>query len=244
MWAILGVSILQNILIVEDHLDAGVAMNSIVSRAFAGASIDNVPTLQRAREKISENSYDLVVLDLGLPDGKGENFILEITSSQPNAYIVISTIHDESDRLLLALENGAKGYLLKEQDPDYLVSEFEGILSGKPPLAPAITRRLLEVVRNRNGKQGGGLSNDGSPEVAKVATSISMSTQNGSTEALTDREKEVLGLIGKGFSRPEIAGILGISKHTVATHLRKVYDKLSITNRSEATLMAVELGLC
>ena len=235
---------MQRILIVEDHLDARQAMEKIVRNAFGVALVDSASTLQRAREMLSKDSYDLIVLDLGLPDGKGEDFILEISNVQPNAYVVISTIHDESDRLLSALENGAKGYLLKEQSAEFLASEFRGIMNGKPPLAPAVTRRLLEVVRSRRYNQDSemdrknpGVDDSGGVEKLHLRATETIG------DYLTDREREILGLLGKGFSRPEIAGILSISKHTVATHLSKVYDKLGITNRSEATLMAIELGL-
>ena len=234
---------MQSILIVEDHADARSAMSSIVTMAFGKPSIDEVPTLELARANLNTNTYDLIVLDLGLPDGNGEDFILEIKSVQPNAYVVVSTIHDESERLLTALENGAKGYLLKELPKKQLVEEFKGIQNGKPPLAPAVTRRLLEHIRVRS--NGSDVSASGNPVLGETESSKEdfLTADIDQIALLTDREKEILGLLGKGFNRPEIAGILGISKHTVATHVGKIYDKLRITNRSEATLVAQELGL-
>jgi len=231
----------QNILIVEDHADALSHMKEIVGEAYSSPSVTAVSTLSQARTALVDGTFDLVVLDLGLPDGRGETFIAEILNQQPNAYVVISTIHDESERLLEALQQGAKGYLLKEQPRELLVAEFSGITQGKPPFAPAVTRRLLEFVRLQKTQpdtQNKPVIANGSPNESKDEF-----IENDAFLLLTTREKEVLALVGKGFNRPEIAGILSISKHTVATHLSKIYEKLGVANRSEAVLAAYQFGL-
>lgn len=229
---------MQRILIIEDHTDVRRQMTAVLSEAFEDPEICDVATLEQARQQIGSTPFDLVVLDLGLPDGKGEDFICEIRRAQPNAYVVVSTIHDESDHLLAALQNGAQGYLLKEQEFDLLVAEFKGILKGRPPLAPAVTRRLLEHLRTNSDRfqstAGDGPQplppQDRPPERDVDAAQAVMS--------LTERENEILVLLSKGFNRPEIAGILGISKHTVAAHVAKIYGKLGISSRSEAAVIA------
>ncbi|MBL4786544.1 MAG: response regulator transcription factor [Cohaesibacteraceae bacterium] len=232
---------MKNVLVIEDHHDARKVIKNVVTKAFTSPIIDDVDTLGAAREKLQNTKYDLVVLDLNLPDGAGEDFILEVLRLQPGVYIVISTIHDESERLITALENGAKGYLLKEQPPAVLVEEFRGILQGKPPLAPAVTRRLLELMRNRSSSAPGENGNS----APKDHASVSHANHAPPVEeaVLTVREKEVLTLLAKGFNRPEVAGILDISKHTVATHIGKIYVKLDVTSRSEAALIARQKGL-
>lgn len=246
---------MQKILIVEDHNDARREIRRIVGEAFEQPDIDDVATLAQARTKILAQAYDLVVLDLGLPDGNGEDFIHEILAQQPNAYVVISTIHDESDRLLAALENGAKGYLLKEQPSELLIEEFRGIQRGKPPLAPAVTRRLLEHMRASSPTKNAGLTTslplqDNTTNSAKTGNTnppnpddTGLREEADQISNLTDREKEILVFLAKGFNRPEIAGILGISKHTVATHVAKIYNKLDISSRSEATVIAMHHDL-
>lgn len=230
---------MENVLIVEDHGQARDVMHGILSEAFAGPQILGASTIEQARIFLKNGIFDLVVLDLDLPDGRGEEFIAEILSSHPTSYIVISTIHDESERLLTALENGAKGYLLKEQSPEKLVEAFIGIKMGQPPLAPAVTRRILEFMRLRNNvARAADSTSDKAPQ---PLSSTSIAVQN--IGRLTEREKEILRLIAKGFNRPEIAGILTISKHTVATHLAKIYEKLDVTTRSEAIILAYEAGL-
>lgn len=234
---------MQQILIVEDHSDARREISRVVRAAFARPDIDDVPTLAQARAKLAHTAYDLVVLDLGLPDGKGEDFITDILRQQPNTYVVISTIHDESERLLTALENGAKGYLLKEQPFDHLVEEFRGIQQGKPPLAPAVTRRMLEYMRTNSAENDGDTQ---APDLAKSDATTAPDAKLSKAkqiESLTERELEILVFLAKGFNRPEVAGILNISKHTVATHVTKIYNKLDISSRSEAAVIAQQYGL-
>ncbi len=232
-------AILKEILIVEDHEDARLTIQKIVMRAFTKPTIYTADTIEKARREINKHSFDLIVLDLGLPDGKGEDFIPELLELQPNAYVVISTIHDESERLLNALENGAKGYLLKEQPIDFLVEEFQGIARGKPPLAPAITRRLLEHIRERS--YASYQPENSSTKLTRQANPTN--EEEADVAKLTKRELEIFVLLAKGFNKPEIAGFLNISKHTVATHVTKIYSRLSIVNRSEATLIARNLEL-
>lgn len=236
---------MRNILIVDDHSGARKLMRSVVSRAFVEAEVADVSTLKAAQHHLETSGIDLLVMDLNLPDGSGDDFILNILDMQPNCYVVVSTIHDESERLVRALENGAKGYLLKEQPVESLVEEFRGILHGKPPLAPAVTRRLLEMMRNRS------ISTRMLPEptveseieVLRVENDLSTAPQAYRDMGLTKREQEVLTLLAKGFSRPEVAGFLNISKHTVATHIGKIYSKLDVSSRSEAALIAQQNGL-
>ena len=217
---------MKTVLIIEDHLHALERMREVITKAFGEVEISEALTLGSASRVIRQISFDLIVLDLDLPDGKGEDFIPELNEVYDELpYVVVSTIHDESDRLLAALNNGAKGYLLKEQTKNHLISEFRGILNNKPPLAPTVTNQLMDFVRN--------MSN----EISRFPTKEN-DRRNFNSFNLTDREKEILVLIAKGYERQEIAGMLSISKHTVATHISKVYSKLDIKSRAEAALVA------
>ncbi len=223
---------MQNILIVEDHDDAMIRMKQIVSEAFENPTVATATTLEMGRQHLKKQFFDLAILDLALPDGNGETLALEISTQFPNTYVVISTIHDESERLLSALQNGARGFLLKEQPKDHLIQEFKGILKGKPPLAPTVTRRLMEMVKVRG-------------EEAPKAFNTSPQTANLDKYSLklTKREAEVLRMIAKGLDRTEIGNLLGISQNTVSSHISKLYSKAKIRNRAEATRLAHALGL-
>lgn len=236
---------MRNILIVDDHSGARKLMRSVVNSAFAEAEVADVSTLKAAQKHLETSGIDLLVMDLNLPDGNGDDFILNILEMQPNCYVVVSTIHDESERLVRALENGAKGYLLKEQPVESLVEEFRGILHGKPPLAPAVTRRILEMMRNRSISAQSLNEPSLVPSAKGQPIEVDLSDTPGASRnmGLTKREQEVLSLLAKGFSRPEVAGFLNISKHTVATHIGKIYSKLDVSSRSEAALIAHQNGL-
>lgn len=222
---------MKRILLVDDHVGARQRLTEVLRRAFDSPELSPVSTLAEARAQLKSHVFDIIVLDLSLPDGSGDAFLQEILAHDPSAYVVIATIHDESEHLVRALENGAKGYLLKEQSIEELTENFIGIQSGRPPLAPAVTRRLLELVRSQT------LSKPAEPPPAPAAETSAPS------EDLTSRELEVLSLLARGFSRPEIAGFLDISRHTVATHIGKIYSKLDISSRSEAAIYAKQHGL-
>ena len=201
-----------------------------MSRAFEVAETQCASTLASARLLLAKGPYDIVVLDLNLPDGSGEEFLGEILAHDASAYVIIATIHDEGARLASALANGAKGYLLKDRSIEELTENFIGIQDGRPAITPAMTQRLIELMNQK------ALQDVLSGPSAKLAVDVS-------PNVLTEREREVLALLSRGFSRPEIAGFLDISRHTVATHIGKIYEKLDVSSRSEAAIYAERSGL-
>jgi DNA-binding NarL/FixJ family response regulator len=132
---------------------------------------------------------------------------------------VVATVFDDDAHLFPALRAGAQGYVLKDQSREQLADMLRGIVAGQPPLSPSIARRLLRQFRT----------------VADVAAAPA--------ESLTAREREVLGLIGKGLTVPATAQALGISRHTCVGYVKEIYRKLEVGSRAEATLAASRLGL-
>jgi DNA-binding NarL/FixJ family response regulator len=220
---------MQSILLIEDHEGARHRLTEVLKRAFVEPEIVATSTLRAARPLISQRAFDLIVLDLSLPDGSGEDFLMEIFAIHEKAYVVIATIHDEGDRLSRALANGAQGYLLKDRSIEELTENFIGIRDGRPAITPAITSKLITMVNEQKIVPG---------DVRQDA-----SVGSAALDLLTERETEVLVLLARGFSRPEIAGFLEISRHTVATHIGKIYEKLDISSRSEAAIYAERGGL-
>ena len=144
---------------------------------------------------------------------------------QPNAVPVVVTIFDDDEHLFPALQAGAFGYLLKEQPKDLLVAQLLRITQGEPPLSPSIARRVLGYFANA------------------AVRRASLMRQVEVQVALTERETDVLQRVAKGYTLPEIASQLGISKYTVADHIKQVYRKLDVSSRAEATLEAARRGL-
>ncbi len=207
---------MKKTLILEDHREAREMLCDVVKQALPEAEIDQAVTVRQASKYIKKQCYDLAIVDISLPDGNGIEFVTDIHACCTNTYIVMATIHDGSDYVFNALRAGAKGYLLKDQTETSLVSALKGILSGQPPLSPNIAHLILDYFYLEEEPQ---------------------------KNILTNREKEVLTLLAKGYNRKSIAELLGISHYTVADFIKQVYAKLEVHSSVEASMEAARMGL-
>ena len=206
---------MKHALIVEDLPDTRDWLTRLVEAAFPGVTCLGADSVETALNKLSIKSFDLALVDLGLPDGDGTQIIEALNNLNPRPVIVVATIYDDDRHLFPALQAGAQGYLLKDQPMDQLTANLRGILDGNPPLSPAIARRLL------------GFFKDPTP----------------GGESLTNREKEALGLLAKGMKVAEMASAMGITRYTASDYVKSVYRKLNVSSRAQATLHAVRMGL-
>ena len=211
-------SSMDNVLIVEDHEDVAAVLQDVVKTAFDSSTIKRVGTLAEGLEAIKENQFDLALIDLGLPDGSGMYLIKALSTTQ-KTFTVVTTIFDDNEHLFDCLSAGAQGYLLKGHQQDEIVDLLQGILNGRPPLSPSIAQAILGHFRS--------------------------DTKSKSKESsiLTVRESEILQLIANGCHVKEVADMLLIANSTVSAHIKKIYQKLDIHNRAEATAAAVNLNL-
>lgn len=225
---------MRSVLLVDDHLEAQQRMRAVLEEVFPSSSLALASTVATARALIGRRAFDLAVLDLSLPDGRGESLIEPLRAVSPDCLVVVWSMHDQTSRLIDVLAKGANGYLLKDQTVEALRQAFLRLPFGEPPLSSSVTRRMIEYIQESGGGAGTGrhdpnrVSNGDLPAIA---------------EALTEREKEILVLLSKGFNRPDIAGILSISKSTVATHVAHIYAKLNVSSRIDAVEMTRRLGL-
>jgi DNA-binding NarL/FixJ family response regulator len=209
-------------LILEDMPESQEMLREVAQTAFLGIRVCCAADIASALNLLQKFEFDLALIDLSLPDGDGTKVIEAMAARFPNSVIVVATIFDDDAHLFPALRAGAHGYLLKDQPPEQLVNQLHGISVGHPALSPAIARRLLNHFRVDSGL--------GSVEVAAEIS-------------LTGREREVLVQLAHGVSISEIGALIGISRHTVSDHVKKIYRKLNISSRAEAALQARNMGL-
>lgn len=214
---------MTNILLLEDIPEAGAWLKLQVALVYPDAVFHDAARVHEALAIIDKVRLDLALIDLGLPDGSGVDVVAELHSRQPDAQAVVVTIHDDDDHLFPALQAGAFGYLLKDQAAHVLVDQFRRMSQGEPPLSPAIARRVMAHFASRSSQR----------ERPKHLPEV----------VLTDRENEVLLRVAKGFTLPEIAAQLNLSRHTISDYVKQIYRKLNVSSRAEAALEAQRLGL-
>ena len=176
----------------------------------------------RAARAQGSNPCDVLLLDLGLPDGSGLDLIEEFNARGVRV-IVFSVLGDEQS-VLAAIERGAAGYLLKDTAAEQMREAIAQVLNGGAPLTPAVAGHLLRKMRRTDTIA----PPDNRPDDALMN--------------LTAREREVLMALARGFSYDETATKLEISKHTVNHHIKQIYAKLAVTSRSQAVFEAVQAG--
>ncbi len=217
---------MRTALVVEDITETGEWLQALLGKAFQGIAVTLCRDCRTAAGYAMFTAVDLVLLDISLPDGNGLDLIPVILQASPQAVIVVTTILDDQEHILTALQAGASGYLLKDLPEAQFILKLQGILRGDPPLSPKIARKVLQYFN-----AGAGMA---------VAANVPHPVM---TEGLSARETEVLVLIGKGLSRREVSALLHLSDNTIATHVRNVYRKLNISSRAEAALEACRMGL-
>lgn len=166
-----------------------------------------------ALEAVAEHRPDVVLLDISMPEMTGIEATRRLLAADEDARIVILTASADRGRIVDAIDAGALGYLLKDASPADLVDGVRAAARGEAPLDPKVARELL--VDRRRGR---------------------------ATE-LTDRETQVLSLVGEGLPNKLIARRLEISEKTVKTHLTRIYERIGVTDRTQAALWANRNGL-
>jgi len=207
----------QSGLILEDIEEMQGWHEAILQEVYPGIVCRKANSVAAARELIDGHRFDIALVDLGLPDGCGSQAIQYLRLKQEQALCIVITIFDDNEHLFPALKAGAQGYLLKDQTREQLMARLKNIAAGEPPLSPAISRRLLAHFEQQ-------------PAPVPETT-------------LTNREKEVLLLISKGFTLPKVATMLDISRNTAAGYVKGIYRKLNISTRAEAAMEASRIGL-
>ncbi|MGE4071611.1 MAG: response regulator [Lysobacterales bacterium] len=208
------------IAIVEDEPATRAALVQRLAALTQFELLFEADCLQRARAQLRTSAPDVLIVDLGLPDGSGLDLIAELSNQVPAIAVLVLTVFGDEQKLIRAFERGARGYLLKDETAIGLVDAIEQILAGGAPISPAIARFLVRrLVRDQ-------------PDCQPPPES-----------QLTAREIDVLRLAAKGYNHAEVAKLLGLSANTVASYTRRVYEKLEVHSRAEALFEAGRMGL-
>jgi len=209
---------MNTVWVLEDLQESHTWLGKALDVVFPGAAVHRFFRLAEALDAAQVRpAPDLALVDLSLPDGDGVNLIKWFNLHTPKTVCVVASIYDDDMHLMPALRAGAQGFLLKDQSWEQIAELLRGIADGRPPLSPAIARRLLAHFR---------------PSPSPLVS-----------EGLTPRETEVLSIIAKGLTVSETARLLGISTHTVSGYTKDIYRKLNVSSRAEAALTARSIGL-
>lgn len=212
------------ILLVEDDGPVRERLARIVGDWPGGRLVGACATLAEATRAIDENSIDLLITDLKLPDGHGVQAIRMLRTRHPAAEAMVISVLADDHTVIEAIEAGASGYLLKDTDPINVIDAITELLAGRSPISSTIARTIVRKLGGRGAEQDAAQG-------------------DGAAEKLTPREMDILWGIAKGFTYGELAERLEISKQTVPVHIKNIYRKLQANNRSEAVYEASRRGL-
>lgn len=200
------------ILIADDHAVVRSGLEQLLSTApdieLVGSATDGA----EAVALVAELAPDLVLMDLSMPAVDGIEATRRITADHPATQVLVLTSFSDKQRILDALDAGAAGYVLKHAGPDELLDAVRAAHEGGAPLDPKAARVLLD--RQRGGSGGA------------------------ASAKLSDREVEVLRLVAEGLANKLIARRLGIAERTVKAHLTNVFQRIGVTDRTQAALWA------
>lgn len=204
-------------LVIEDDPHFGTWVVDVLRRHGGFGRLDRVESVQSARRQIADHWPILAIIDLNLPDGSGVDVIREMlhlaNCARPSPAVLVLTAIDEPQIALDAMRAGAHGYIVKNTSESQLLQVLRDVLDGGSPITPSIARLLLREFQSGHSAE------------AMATPSFG--------EALSARETEILELLTLGYRNKEIARRKELSPHTVNSHVRNIYRKLSVNSRSE-----------
>lgn len=219
---------LIRVFVVDDDERIQLALQQAIQSHAELVWLGSAFTLQEALQNVQALQPDVVLVDLGLPDGSGLELIAHIHQHLPACESMVLTVFGDESHVISSIEAGATGYLTKDTRTIDILERLKQLRAGGSPISPVIARRLLK--RFRSGKA--------EPE-AQSAPKQPPSKYT----PLSERELEVLEMVSKGFMQAEIAELLGVSINTVSTYVKRIYRKLAVNSRTGAVHRASELGL-
>jgi DNA-binding NarL/FixJ family response regulator len=204
--------------IVEDKTDLRLALEQIISMSSECVHLSSYISGEDAMVGLIKDMPDVVLMDINLGGISGIECVKEIKKIEPGIKHMMCTIYEEDEKIFEALRAGASGYILKKTPPLKLLEAIKELYNGGAPMSSQIAAKVVLAFQN---------------EQQKVEQPIS----NVSVNLLSNREREIIEQLSKGFLYKEIAGHLFISQETVRKHVYNIYEKLHVNNRIEAVNM-------
>ncbi|MBI5406308.1 MAG: response regulator transcription factor [Nitrospirae bacterium] len=168
-----------------------------------------------------ESHPDIILMDVDMPKLDGVTATRLILERKPSIKVLMLSVHDEDERIIAAIHNGAIGYILKDADHKEFIRIIRGTFRGENVVSPFLANRIPKVMSQIDGPASHNKD-------AEAHSKISL---------LTERERETLGLVSEGKSNKEIADLLCISIETAKSHLQTIYRKLGVKSRTEAAIL-------
>lgn len=205
------------ILVVDDHALIRRGLRQVIGEGWKDAVVGEARNASEALEQIYTKDWDVVVADITMPGRSGLDLLREIKAANPKLPVIILSVHAEEELGVRAIKTGAAGYVSKECAPDQLVEAIRKVLSGGRYIGP----KLAE----------------------KIAQYIGSDTEKPLHEMLSDREYEVLSMIGAGKTPTEIAKALSLSVKTVSTYRSRIMAKMKLNTTPELIRYAIQQGI-
>jgi DNA-binding NarL/FixJ family response regulator len=205
------------ILLADDHTMFRQGLRELLERTGEFEIVGEATTGRQALERAAALRPDIVLLDIQMPELDGVAVARQLAQQMPDVKVIMLTMYRQDQHLLEAIKAGARAYLLKDADAEELIDVLGRVQRGEAVLDPSVTLRVFDELRR-----------------------LSVSPD---AEPLTERERDILQLLAAGYDNRTIAARLFLSEKTVGNRLSEIFQKLGVSNRTQAALVAVQRGL-
>jgi DNA-binding NarL/FixJ family response regulator len=208
------------VLLADDHPLFRKGMRAMLEALPDIEVVGEAATGEEALALANSLAPDIIVMDLQMPGGSGIAATRAILNTSPHIRILMVTLFDDSESVFTALRAGARGYILKDTEAGEMARAVQAVGRGEAIFSPTIANRLIDFFATPH------------PTVPREVF-----------PTLTEREREILGLIAQGLANPDIAGQLSLSVKTVHNYVSNIFSKLQVADRAQAIIRAREAGL-
>lgn len=202
------------ILIADDHPVVREGLKQILRETSGTIVVDEAGTSQEVLNKVWENDYDVVLLDISLPDRSGLDVLKELKRAKPQLGILVVSVHSEEQYAVRAIKAGASGYLTKESAPDELIAAIQKVSLGRKYISSSLAEKL--------------------------ASALEVDAEKPLHETLSDREYQVMCMTASGKMVKEIAGELMLSAKTISTYRSRILTKMRMKSSAQLTHYAIK----